>query len=127
VRQCVVPLQRRHVSAAHLEQTALTKHTLKHDGAVGLSVERKRLEEEDTVQTRTDHRQAGGSGPRSASRLEVGSAGENDTSLHDVLTDESVQAARGRGAEDGEAIGLWNALLEQGVRWVGPGDAAAVE
>jgi hypothetical protein len=123
-----VPSQRRHVSAAHIEQATLTKHTLdEHRGAMGLSIERERQKEEDAVQTRNGYRQPGGSGPRSASCLEVCSAGEDDTSLHDVPTDESVQAGRSRGAEDGEAIGLCNALLEQRVWWVRPGEAAAVE
>jgi hypothetical protein len=65
-----MPLQRYHVSAAHLECTALTKHKLdKHRGAVGLSVERKRQKKEDTVQTHTGYCQVGGNAPCSASRL----------------------------------------------------------
>ena len=95
--QCVgaLPEQRRPVSAVHLEQAAFVKHTLnKHRGTVRPSVEYERLEEEDAVETRTSCGRAGDIAPRSASRLEVCSAREDDTSLYDVLSDESMQAAR---------------------------------
>jgi hypothetical protein len=52
------------------KQSSIAKHKLdKHRGAVGLSVERKRQKEEDTVQTHTAYCQVGGNAPCSASRL----------------------------------------------------------
>jgi hypothetical protein len=60
------------------------------------------MKEENALQTRPSSHRAGGSAPRGASRLKVRRTGEEDTPLHDMLGDKSVQATRSGGAENGE-------------------------